>query len=106
MNNSSYENDNRTFLNDGTIINLKGTEYRILELKGRGASCVAYLAENCTNKRIVLIKELYPINLGIFRDKENNLIVPNSFCEHFKFYKNKLCEAYKQIGRASCRERV
>ena len=95
MNNSSYENDNRTFLNDGTIINLKGTEYRILELKGRGASCVVYLAENCTNKRIVLIKELYPINLGIFRDKENNLIVPNSFCEHFKFYKHKLCEAYK-----------
>ena len=44
MNNSSYENDNRTFLNDGTIINLKGTEYRILELKGRGASCVVYLA--------------------------------------------------------------
>ena len=95
MNNSSYENDNRTFLNDGTIINLKGTEYRILELKGRGASCVVYLAENCTNKRIVLIKELYPINLGIFRDKENNLIVPNSFCEHFEFYKHKLCEAYK-----------
>ena len=95
MNNSSYENDNRTFLNDGTIINLKGTEYRILELKGRGASCVVYLAENCTNKRIVLIKELYPIDLGIFRDKENNLIVPNSFCEHFKFYKHKLCEAYK-----------
>ena len=95
MNNSSYENDNRTFLNDGTIINLKGTEYRILELKGRGASCVVYLAENCTNKRIVLIKELYPIDLGIFRDKENNLIVPNSFCEHFEFYKHKLCEAYK-----------
>ena len=95
MNNSSYENDNRTFINNDTIINLKGTEYRILELKGRGASCVVYLAENCTNKRIVLIKELYPIDLGIFRDKENNLIVPNSFCEHFKFYKHKLCEAYK-----------
>ena len=28
MNNSSYENDNRTFINNDTIINLKGTEYR------------------------------------------------------------------------------
>ena len=85
----------RQILPNNTTITLNGIEYKILETKGRGASCVAYLAENCTNKRIVLIKELYPINLGIFRDKENNLIVPNSFCEHFKFYKHKLCEAYK-----------
>ena len=85
----------RQILPNNTTITLNGTEYKILNTKGRGASCVVYLAENCTNKRIVLIKELYPINLGIFRDKENNLIVPNSFCEHFKFYKHKLCEAYK-----------
>ena len=85
----------RQILPNNTTITLNGTEYKILDTKGKGASCVAYLAENCTNKRIVLIKELYPINLGIFRDKENNLIVPNSFCEHFEFYKHKLCEAYK-----------
>ena len=85
----------RQILPNNTTITLNGTEYKILDTKGRGASCVVYLAENCTNKRIVLIKELYPINLGIFRNKENNLIVPNSFCEHFKFYKHKLCEAYK-----------
>ena len=85
----------RQILSNNTTITLNGTEYKILDTKGKGASCVAYLAENCTNKRIVLIKELYPINLGIFRDKENNLIVPNSFCEHFKFYKHKLCEVYK-----------
>ena len=85
----------RQILPNNTTITLNGTEYKILDTKGKGASCVVYLAENCTNKRIVLIKELYPINLGIFRDKENNLIVPNSFCEHFKFYKHKLCEAYK-----------
>jgi len=85
----------RQILPNNTTITLNGTEYKILNTKGKGASCVVYLAENCTNKRIVLIKELYPINLGIFRDKENNLIVPNSFCEHFKFYKHKLCEAYK-----------
>ena len=85
----------RQILPNNTTITLNGTEYKILDTKGRGASCVVYLAENCTNKRIVLIKELYPINLGIFRDKENNLIVPNSFCEHFEFYKHKLCEAYK-----------
>lgn len=85
----------RQILPNNTTITLNGTEYKILDTKGKGASCVAYLAENCINKRIVLIKELYPINLGIFRDKENNLIVPNSFCEHFKFYKQKLCEAYK-----------
>ena len=85
----------RQILPNNTTITLNGTEYKILDTKGKGASCVAYLAENCTNKRIVLIKELYPIDLGIFRDKENNLIVPNSFCEHFEFYKHKLCEAYK-----------
>ena len=85
----------RQILPNNTTITLNGTEYKILDTKGKGASCVVYLAENCTNKRIVLIKELYPINLGIFRDKENNLIVLNSFCEHFKFYKHKLCEAYK-----------
>ena len=85
----------RQILPNNTTITLNGIEYKILETKGKGASCVVYLAENCTNKRIVLIKELYPIDLGIFRDKENNLIVPNSFCEHFEFYKHKLCEAYK-----------
>ena len=95
MNNSSYENDNRTFLNDGTIINLKGTEYRILELKGRGASCVVYLAENCSNNRRVLIKEFYPKKCDITRDKNNNLVISNSDSNIYRILKEQLRKAYK-----------
>ena len=95
MNNSSCENDNRTFLNDGTIINLKGTEYRILELKGRGASCVVYLAENCSNNRRVLIKEFYPKKCDITRDKNNNLVISNSDSNIYGILKEQLRKAYK-----------
>ena len=95
MNNSSCENDNRTFLNDGTIINLKGTEYRILELKGRGASCVVYLAENCSNNRRVLIKEFYPKKCDITRDKNNNLVISNSDSNIYRILKEQLRKAYK-----------
>ena len=95
MNNSSYENDNRTFLNDGTIINLKGTEYRILELKGRGASCVVYLAENCSNNRSVLIKEFYPKKCDITRDENNNLVISNSDSNIYRILKEQLRKAYK-----------
>ena len=84
----------RQALFNDTTITLNGIEYKIIDTKGRGASCIVYLAEDCTNGRIVLIKELYPIDLGIFRDKENNLIVPNSYNEHFEYYKHKLFEAY------------
>ena len=95
MNNSSYENDNRTFLNDGTIMNLKGTEYRILELKGRGASCVVYLAENCSNNRRVLIKEFYPKKCDITRDENNNLVISNSDSNIYRILKEQLRKAYK-----------
>ena len=95
MNNSSYENDNRTFINDGTIINLKGTEYRILELKGRGASCVVYLAENCSNNRRVLIKEFYPKKCDITRDENNNLVISNSDSNIYRILKEQLRKAYK-----------
>ena len=95
MNNSSYENDNRTFLNNGTIINLKGTEYRILELKGRGASCVVYLAENCSNNRRVLIKEFYPKKCDITRDENNNLVISNSDINIYRILKEQLRKAYK-----------
>ena len=95
MNNSSYENDNRTFLNDGTIINLKGTEYRILELKGRGASCVVYLAENCSNNRRVLIKEFYPKKCDITRDENNNLVISNGDSNIYRILKKQLRKAYK-----------
>ena len=95
MNNSSYENDNRTFLNDGTIINLKGTEYRILELKGRGASCVVYLAKNCSNNRRVLIKEFYPKKCDITRDENNNLVISNGDSNIYRILKEQLRKAYK-----------
>lgn len=36
------------------------SEYKIIEEIGKGTSSIVYLAEDCSNSRLVLIKELYP----------------------------------------------
>lgn len=82
----------RQELKQGTHLVLD-KEYEIKEVIGLGASCVVYLAENCTNSRKVLIKELYPIELGIFRDNKNALVIPVSSQENFAEYKEKLKRA-------------
>ena len=82
----------RQELKQGTHLVLD-KEYEIKEVIGLGASCVVYLAENCTNRRKVLIKELYPIELGIFRDNNNALVIPVSSRENFSEYKEKLKRA-------------
>ena len=82
----------RQELKQGTHLVLD-KEYEIKEVKGFGASCVVYLAEDCTNCRKVLIKELYPINLGIFRDNNNALVIPASSQSNFAECKEKLKRA-------------
>ena len=80
---------NRQELRKGTHLVLD-KEYKIIEKVGCGASCVVYLAENSTNSRKVLIKELYPMDLGIFRNESNALIIPAGSKEAFEQYKEKL----------------
>ena len=58
------------------------SEYKIIEEIGKGTSSIVYLAEDCSNSRLVLIKELYPQNLGILND-------------NFEIYKSYLREAVK-----------
>ncbi len=80
---------NRQELRKGTHLVLD-KEYEIVEKVGCGASCMVYLAENSANSRKVLIKELYPIDLGIFRNESNALIIPAGSKEAFEQYKEKL----------------
>ena len=71
------------------------SEYKIIEEIGRGTSSIVYLAEDCSNSRLVLIKELYPKNLGIFRNTDNSLVIPASSNDNFEIYKSYLREAVK-----------
>ena len=80
---------NRQELRKGTHLVLD-KEYKIIEKVGCGASCVVYLAENSANSRKVLIKELYPMDPGIFRNESNALIIPAGSKEAFEQYKEKL----------------
>ena len=71
------------------------SEYKIIEEIGKGTSSIVYLAEDCSNSRLVLIKELYPKNLGIFRNTDNSLVIPSSSNDNFEIYKSYLREAVK-----------
>ena len=71
------------------------SEYKIIEEIGKGTSSIVYLAEDCSNSRLVLIKELYPKNLGIFRNTDNSLVIPASSNDNFEIYKSYLREAVK-----------
>lgn len=74
---------------------LANNEYKIIEEIGKGTSSIVYLTEDCSNSRLVLIKELYPKNLGIFRNTDNSLVIPSSSNDNFEIYKSYLREAVK-----------
>ena len=81
------KHDNKLFL--------PNNKYKIIEEIGKGTSSIVYLAEDCSNSRLVLIKELYPKNLGIFRNTDNSLVIPSSSNDNFEIYKSYLREAVK-----------
>ena len=60
----------RQVLKQDNKLILANNEYKIIEEIGRGTSSIVYLAEDCSNSRLVLIKELYPKNLGISKNTE------------------------------------
>ena len=85
----------RQVLKQGNKLILANNEYKIIEEIGKGTSSIVYLAEDCSNSRLVLIKELYPKNLGIFRNTDNSLVIPASSNDNFEIYKSYLREAVK-----------
>ena len=89
------EQDDRFPLIQGNILELNCNNYIIKEEIGKGTSSIVYLAEDCSNSRLVLIKELYPQNLGIFRNTDNSLVIPASSNDNFEIYKSYLREAVK-----------
>ena len=52
------EQDDRFPLIQGNILELNCNNYIIKEEIGKGTSSIVYLAEDCSNSRLVLIKEL------------------------------------------------
>lgn len=85
----------RQVLKHNNKLFLANNEYKIIEEIGKGTSSIVYLAEDCSNSRLVLIKELYPKNLGIFRNTDNSLVIPASSNDNFEIYKSYLREAVK-----------
>ncbi len=70
----SNNNNDRKPLSENSTIELE-KKYEIINLIGQGSSCLVYRAKDCVNKREVLIKELYPKNINIYRKDGNNSLV-------------------------------
>ena len=80
-------------LNPDDVLYLNGEKCTINSIKGTGTSSVVY--EATLEGRKIILKELYPHGLGIFRDKDNSLIIPKSKENEFQSYKNGLNKAYQ-----------
>lgn len=62
------------------IVSANKDVFKITEIVGQGASCLVYSAEDVNNNyNRVRIKEYYPINSTIKRDKNDNLIIADSY---------------------------
>ena len=80
-------------LNPNDILNLNGEECMINYIRGTGTSSIVY--EATLGGRKIILKELYPHGLGIFRDKDNSLIIPKNKENEFQAYKDGLNKAYQ-----------
>ena len=84
-------------LDPDNILHFNGEEYIINSVKGMGTSSIVY--EASLDGRKIILKELYPEGLGIFRDTTNDttnsLIIPESRKNDFQSYKDGLEKAYK-----------
>ena len=89
----------REILLKGDTINGKFL-YEIETVSGTGASCVVYKARYCDDKKqshLVQIKEFYPYNLEIYREKNsNNLICTDA--EQFEFEKCRFINNAKKLA--------
>ncbi len=85
--------DDRTYLDNNAVLHLLGREYHITGLEGAGTSSIVYNAtvsvsdNSIKTEKKVLIKELYPLNLSIGRNKTTGaLIIPERSQNNFKKY--------------------
>ena len=62
--------------NIGDVINTDDRRYRIIDIIGRGASCIAYLAERSENSFVskCILKEYAPQNTYDFEDGKKRFI--------------------------------
>lgn len=92
--------DNRKALSSGYWIKYKhGNKIQIMNEIGRGASCIVYdamLFDSTDIMHRVRIKELYPINLPLERDENNNLTCVEEFIDKLKVAKQRFRETYFQ----------
>lgn len=90
--------DDREYLDNNAVLYLRGREYHITGLEGAGTSSIVYHAtvsvsdNSIKTEKKVLIKELYPMNLSIGRNKTTGaLIIPkrsqNNFIKYIESFK-------------------
>ena len=91
--------DDRSYLDNNAVLHLLGREYHITGLEGAGTSSIVYNAtvsvsdNSIKTEKKVLIKELYPLNLSIGRNKTTGaLIIPKRSQNNF----NKYIESFKK----------
>ena len=65
----------------------------IIKILGQGTSSIVYKAK--LNNRTVVLKELYPRDLGIVRGIDNSLIVPKNSLEIFEQYTEKFIKSFE-----------
>lgn len=100
----------RQQLKAGEKLNLE-KDYTIVKTIGTGASSIVYLAEEILGssvvkdmKRYVVIKELYPKDLGICRKNQGDmltkqqLLIPEESIQDFNLYKSQLQNAVQIQG--------
>jgi len=80
-------------LNPDDVLYLNGEKCTINSIKGTGTSSIVY--EATLDGRKIILKELYPYGLGIFRNKDNSLIIPKNKENEFQAYKDGLNKAYQ-----------
>lgn len=86
--------DDREYLDNNAVLYLGDREYHITGLEGAGTSSIVYNAtvsvsnNSIKTKKKVLIKELYPLNHSIERDKTTGaLFIPKESQNSFTKYK-------------------
>ena len=68
----------RQALNPDAVIMLNKEKYKIVKTIGKGTSSIVYLAITTSNCNKAIIKELYPLDLGITRNDDNSLEIPQN----------------------------
>ena len=79
-------------LNFGDILILNGEKCTICDIKGTGTSSIVY--EASLEGRKIILKELYPEGLDIFRNTDNSLNIPENSQNDFQSYKSVLEKVY------------